>query len=120
MHVSVHMRAGEGDDCEAGGESGGCSRGGGEGGGGEGGGGDGGGEGGGDGGGKGEGGDGGGEGGGGEGGGGEGAVNTCVDVPTPLTAVICTPRLAESVVALPCSIDSDDWAASSDGTRMVT
>ena len=53
-------------------------------------------------------------------GGGEGAVNTCVDVPTPLTAVICTPRLAESVVVLPCSSDSDDWAASSDGTRMVT
>ena len=47
-------------------------------------------------------------------------MNTCVDVPTPLTAVICTPRLAESVVVLPCSIDSDDWAASSDGTRMVT
>ena len=69
---------------------------------------------------EGGGGQGGGEGGGGEGGGGEGAVNTCVDVPTPLTAVICTPRLAESVVVLPCSSDSDDWAASSDGTRMVT
>ena len=82
--------------------------------------GDGGGEGGGDGGGEGGGGDGGGEGGGGEGGGGDGAVNTRVDVPTPLTSVICTPRLAESVPASPCSSDSDDCAALSDGTMMVT
>ena len=78
-----------------------------------------GGAGGGEGGGEGGGGDGGGDGGG-EGGGGEGAVNTRVDVPTPLTSVICTPRLAESVPASPCSSDSDDCAALSDGTMMVT
>ena len=92
--------------------------GGGEGGGGLGGG-DGGGSGGGDGGGKG-GGDGGGEGGGGEGGGGEGASNTCDVVPTPLTEVMATPRLAESSVALPWSADIDVWAKSSKGTMMET
>ena len=84
-----------------------------------GGGGDGGGEGGGEGGGgEGKCGDGGGLGGGGEGGGGEGAGSTCDVVPTPLTEVMVTPRLAERSVASPWSADIDVWAKSSEGTMM--
>jgi len=53
-------------------------------------------------------------------GGGEGALNTCDDVPTSLTEVMVTPRLAESWVVLPWSTDIDVWAKASDGTMMVT
>ena len=63
---------------------------------------------------------GGGEGGGGEGGGGEGASNTCDVVPTPLTEVMVTPRLAESWAVLPSSADIDVWEEASDGTMMET
>jgi hypothetical protein len=45
--------------------------------------------------------------GGGDGGGGEGALNTCDDVPTWLTEVMVTPRLVESWAVLPWSADVD-------------
>ena len=41
-------------------------------------------------------------------------------VPTPLTEVMVTPRLAESWVVLPWSTDIDVWAKASDGTMMET
>ena len=41
-------------------------------------------------------------------------------VPTSPTSVMGTPRFWESATVSPCSSDSDDWAASSDGTIMVT
>ena len=66
------------------------------------------------------GGDGGGEGGGGEGGGGEGASNTCDVVPTPLTEVMVTPRLAESWVVLPPRSDTANCEEARDDTMMVT
>jgi hypothetical protein len=41
-------------------------------------------------------------------------------VPTSPTSVMVTPRFWESATVSPRSSDSDDWAASSDGTMMVT
>ena len=108
---TANAPGGKGGGGEGGGGDGGGEGGGGEGGG-EGGGGVGGGEGG--------GGKGGGEGGGGEGGGGEGASSTCDVVPTPLTEVMVTPRLAESWVVLPSSADIDVWEEASDGAMMET
>ena len=54
------------------------------------------------------------------GGGGEGASSTCDVVPTPLTEVMVTPRLAESWVVLPSSADIDVWEEASDGAMMET
>ena len=47
-------------------------------------------------------------------------MNTCDDVPTLLTAVMATPRLAESWVASPWSADIDVWEEASDGRMTVT
>ena len=47
-------------------------------------------------------------------------MNTCDDVPTLLTAVMATPRLAESWAASPWSADIDVWEEANDGRMTVT
>ena len=47
-------------------------------------------------------------------------MNTCDDVITLLTAVMATPRLAESWAASTWSADIDVWEEANDGRMTVT